>query len=86
MVCGLTNIHTMCIPTNPNVPPTFVQQYKIPILSYEPMQEIVDSMLDKGLIRPCNNTYSAPVWPVLKPNGKWRAIINYRKMNPQVPL
>ncbi len=50
--CGLTNIHTVRIPTNPNAPPTFVRQYKIPIASYEPVQEIVDSMLEKGIIRP----------------------------------
>ncbi len=84
--CGLTNIHTVRIPTNPNAPPTFVRQYKIPIASYEPVQEIVDSMLDKGVIRPCNSTYSAPIWPVLKPNGKWRPTIDYRKLNQQVPL
>ncbi len=84
--CGLTNIHTVRIPTNPNAPPTFVRQYKIPIASYEPVQEIVDSMLEKGVIRPCNSTYSAPIWPVLKPNGKWRPTIDYRKLNQQVPL
>ncbi len=84
--CGLTNIHTVHIPTNPNVPPTFVRQYKIPIASYEPVQEIVDSMLEKGVIRPCNSTYAAPIWPVLKPNGKWRPTIDYRKLNQQVPL
>ncbi len=84
--CGLTNIHTVRIPTNPNAPPTFVRQYKIPIASYEPVQEIVDSMLEKGVIRPCNSTNSAPIWPVLKPNGKWRPTIDYRKLNQQVPL
>ncbi len=84
--CGLTDIHTVRIPTNPNAPPTFVRQYKIPIASYEPVQEIVDSMLEKGVIRPCNSTYSAPIWPVLKPNGKWRPTIDYRKLNQQVPL
>ncbi len=71
--CGLTNIHTVRIPTNPNAPPTFVRQYKIPIASYEPVQEIVDSMLEKGVIRPCNSTYSAPIWPVLKPNRQMAA-------------
>ncbi len=76
----------MCIPTNPNAPPTFVRHYKIPIASYEPVQEIVDSMLEKGVIRPFNSTYSAPLWPVLKPNGKWRPTIDYRKLNQQVPL
>ncbi len=76
----------MRIPTNPNAPPTFVRQYKIPMASYEPVQEIVDSMLEKGVIRPCNNTYSALIWPVLNPYGKWRPTIDYRKLNQQVPL
>ncbi|KAL1246759.1 hypothetical protein QQF64_034307 [Cirrhinus molitorella] len=84
--CGLTSIHTVRIPTNPNAPPTFVRQYKIPIASYEPVQEIIDTMLQKGIIRPCNSTYSAPIWPVLKPNGKWRPTVDYRKLNQQVPL
>ncbi len=84
--CGLTKIHTVRIPTNPNSSPTFVCQYKIPIASYEPVQEIVYSMLEKGVIRPCNTTYSGPIWPVLKPNGKWRPTIDYRKLNQQVPL
>ncbi len=59
--CGLTNIHTVRIPTNPNAPPTFLRQFKIPIASNEPVQEIIDSMLEKGVNRPCNSTYSAPI-------------------------
>ncbi|KAL1247998.1 hypothetical protein QQF64_023374 [Cirrhinus molitorella] len=81
--CRLTNLHTVRIPSHPNAPPTFVKQYKIPIASHEPVQEIIDSMLEKGIIRPCNSTYSAPIWPVLKPNGKWRPTIDYRKLNQQ---
>ncbi|KAL1268859.1 hypothetical protein QQF64_034222 [Cirrhinus molitorella] len=84
--CGLTHLHTVRIPSHPNAPPTFVKQYKIPIASHESVQEIIDSMLEKGIIRPCNSTYSAPIWPVLKPNGKWRPTIDYRKLNQQVPL
>ncbi len=56
--CGLI-IHTVRIPKKTNVPPTFVRQYKIPIASYEPVQEMFDSMLEKRLIRPCKSTYSA---------------------------
>lgn len=84
--CGLTSLHTVRIPTHPNAPPTFVRQYKIPIASHEPVQEIIRAMEEKGVIRPCNSTYSAPIWPVLKPNGKWRPTIDYRKLNQQVPL
>lgn len=84
--CGLTDIHTVRIPTCPGAPPTFVRQYKILIASYEHIQEIIDSMLKKGVIWPCNSSCSAPIWPVLKPNGKWRPTIDYRKLNQQVPL
>ncbi|RXN14959.1 NYNRIN-like protein [Labeo rohita] len=84
--CGLTDLHVVRVPTHPKAPPTFVKQYKIPLESYEPVQEIINSMLEKGVIRPCNSTYSAPIWPVLKPNGKWRPTVDYRKLNQQVPL
>ncbi|KAI2655879.1 Pro-Pol polyprotein [Labeo rohita] len=84
--CGLTDLHVVRVPTHPKAPPTFVKQYKIPLESYEPVQDIITSMLEKGVIRPCNSTYSAPIWPVLKPNGKWRPTIDYRKLNQQVPL
>uniref|UniRef100_A0A8C2DC19 Peptidase A2 domain-containing protein n=1 Tax=Cyprinus carpio TaxID=7962 RepID=A0A8C2DC19_CYPCA len=84
--CGLTTLHMVRIPTHPDAPPTFVKQYKIPIASHEPVQEMIESMLEKGVIRPRNSTYSAPIWPVLKPNGEWRPTINYRKLNQQVPL
>ncbi len=47
---------------------------------------MVDSMLEKGVIRPCSSTYSATIWPVLKANGKLRPIIDYRNLNQQVPL
>ncbi len=40
----------------------------------------------KRVIWLCNSTCSAPIWPVLKPNGKWRATVDYRKLNQQVPL
>uniref|UniRef100_A0A3B3D388 ribonuclease H n=1 Tax=Oryzias melastigma TaxID=30732 RepID=A0A3B3D388_ORYME len=84
--CGLTSIHSVRIPTPENAPPTFVRQYKIPLASYEPIQEIIDDLIDKEIIRPCNSTYSAPIWPVRKPNGKWRLTIDYRRLNKQVPL
>ncbi|CAJ1064733.1 hypothetical protein LDENG_00238730%2C partial [Xyrichtys novacula] len=84
--CGLTSIHSVRILKPLDAPPTFVCQYKIPLASYEPIQEIIDDLLAKGIIRPCNSTYSAPLWPVLKPNGKWQLTIDYRKLNQQVPL
>lgn len=47
---------------------------------------INDSMLEKGVIRIYNSTYSTPIWPVLKPNGKWHHTTDYRKLYQQVLL
>ena len=84
--CGVTELHTVRIPTDPSAPPTFVRQYKIPLAAYESIQGILDQLLEKRIIRECNSTYNSPIWPVLKPNGKWRLTIDYRPLNKQVPL
>ncbi len=84
--CGVTNLHTVRIPTDPEAPPSFVRQYKIPLAAYESIQEILDKLLEKQIIRECNSTYNSPIWPVLKPTGKWRLTIDYRPLNKQVPL
>ncbi|KAJ8375526.1 hypothetical protein SKAU_G00061060 [Synaphobranchus kaupii] len=84
--CGVTDLHTVRIPTDPGAPPTFVRQYRIPLAAFESIQEILDSLLDKNIIRECNSTYNSPLWPVLKPSGKWRLTIDYRQLNKQIPL
>ncbi|KAF0024923.1 hypothetical protein F2P81_021804 [Scophthalmus maximus] len=84
--CGVTDLHTVRIPTDPNAQPTFVRQYRIPLAAYESIQEILDKLLQKQIIRECNSTCNSPIWPVLKPTGKWRLTIDYRPLNKQVPL
>lgn len=84
--CGVTDLHTVTIPTAPNAPPSFVRQYKIPLAAYDSIKETLDTLLDRQIIRECNSTYNSPLWPVLKPNGKWRLTIDYRQLNKQVPL
>ncbi|KAK9525318.1 hypothetical protein VZT92_015149 [Zoarces viviparus] len=84
--CGVTDLHTVRIPTDPQAQPTFVRQYRIPLAAYDSIQEILDKLLEKQIIRECNSTYNSPIWPVLKPTGKWRLTIDYRPLNKQVPL
>ncbi|KAL0172163.1 hypothetical protein M9458_032474, partial [Cirrhinus mrigala] len=71
--CGLTDLHVVRVPMHPKAPPIFVKQYKIPL-------EL--RVLSIHVTLPT----LPPVWPVLKPNGKWRPTIDYKKLNQQVPL
>ena len=85
--CGVTDIHTVSIPTYPGAPPTYVRQYKIPLASHEPVRKIINELLERGIIRLCNSSYSSPIWPVKKADGKsWRLAIDYRALNKTVPL
>ena len=84
--CGYTDIHTVRIPTDPTAPPSYVRQYKIPLASYDPVKQSIETMLDQGIIRFCNSTYNSPLWPVQKPNGKWRITIDYRVLNKKTAL
>ena len=84
--CGITYIHSVRIPTDPNAPPTFVRQYEIPLAAFESIQGILDLLLEKKIIWECKSTYNSPLWPVLKPSGKWHLTIDYRQLNKQVPL
>ncbi|KAJ8369526.1 hypothetical protein SKAU_G00095540 [Synaphobranchus kaupii] len=84
--CGDTDLHTVRIPTDPGALPTFVREYRIPLAAFESIKEILDSLLEKRIIREFNSTYNSPLWPVLKPSGKWCLTIDYRQLNKQVPL
>ncbi|XP_061403813.1 uncharacterized protein LOC133339668 [Lethenteron reissneri] len=84
--CGKTDLHVVSIPTLEGAPAVYVKQYKIPLAAYESIQETLENLLKKNIIRECNSTYNSPIWPVLKPTGKWRLTIDYRQLNKTVPL
>lgn len=42
---GVTDLHTVSIPTAPNMPPMFVHQYKIQLAAYKLIQKILNMLL-----------------------------------------
>ena len=64
-----------------NSPPTAQQRYRTPYYLRDEMQRIIQKNVKNGLMEPCSSPYAAPVLLVRKPNGSWRLVCDYRKLN-----
>ena len=66
--------------------PIYAKSYRYPFCHREEVQRQITKMLDQGIIRPSNSSWSSPVWVVPKKldasgQRKWRLVIDYRKLN-----
>lgn len=55
--------------------------YKYPILQKTVIEEMVQELLDRGIIRPSNSSFAAPIVLVKKKDGGWRIYVDYRHLN-----
>ena len=61
--------------------PTTSPMYRMGPTELAELKKILISLLESGLIEQSNSPYSAGVLLVPKPNGKWRLVTDYRKIN-----
>lgn len=66
--------------------PVFTKSYRYPECHKSEVKKQIDDMLAKGIIRPSNSPWSAPIWIVPKKldasgTRKWRLVVDYRKLN-----
>lgn len=61
--------------------PTHSPMYRMGPAELTELKQILVSLLEAGLIEPSNSPFSAGVLLVPKPNGKWRLVTDYRKLN-----
>lgn len=65
----------------PKTRPSFTPQYPIKG-GIEEITETIKNMIKEGIIEQTQSfNFNSPVWPVQKPNGKWRLTVDYRKVN-----
>ena len=61
--------------------PVFTRQYKIPLAHQEVIEQFVQDMLQRNLIETARSRFNSPIFCVRKKNGKWRPVIDLRRVN-----
>ena len=61
--------------------PVAQQKYKTPYFLRDEMKRIINKNIEHGLMEPCSSPWAAPVLLVKKPNGSYRLVCDYRKLN-----
>ena len=64
-----------------NAPPVAMQRYRTPYYIRNELKKIIDKNVQTGLMEPCSSPWAAPVLLVKKPNGTWRLVCDYRRLN-----
>ncbi len=67
-----------------DVPPIATRPYRIPEAQKEVMRDCVEEMLKHNVIEPSNSPWCSPVLLVPKPNGQFRFVADFRKLNAHV--
>ncbi|KAK4810916.1 hypothetical protein QYF61_013324 [Mycteria americana] len=81
---GSTTTSVQLLQMAPTLPPSKivnVKPYPLPLGAREGISPVIKELQEQGVIIQTHSPYNSPVWPVRKPNGKWRLTIDYRRLN-----
>ncbi|XP_017406476.1 uncharacterized protein LOC108319747 [Vigna angularis] len=70
-----------CIPLLPDVNAVRVRPYKYPHSQKQQIENMVQQMLDEGIITHSTSPFSCPIILVKKKDGTWRFCTDYRALN-----
>jgi hypothetical protein len=76
-----TRNHDHDIHLIPGIVPPSIRPYRYPYAQKSQMECMVEEMLEVGIIRPRQSSYSAPVVMVFKKDGSLRMFPHYREIN-----
>ena len=64
-----------------NVPPIHQPVRRVPFGLEQKVDDVVDDLLDKGIIEPSKSAWCSPIVVVMKKNGDIRLCVDYRRLN-----
>ena len=73
--------HDHQIPLLPNTPPVNIRPYRHPPSQKDAIEHMVKELLESGVIRSSESSFSSPIIMVKKKDGSWRMCVDYRKLN-----
>ena len=64
-----------------NVTPKWVEQWPLPQIKLEALEQLIQGQLQLGHIEPSTSPWNSPVFVIKKKSGKWRMLIDLREVN-----
>ena len=71
------------IPLKDNAKPVNIRPYRYPLKQKDIIEQLVQDMLDSGIIQPSSNPFTSPVVLVSKKDGTSRLCVDYKELNNQ---
>ncbi|KAK4810584.1 hypothetical protein QYF61_007321 [Mycteria americana] len=78
--CSAGTVRSPC-PALPESKITNVPQYPISAAARNGISEVIADLEKRQIISRTHSPYNSPVWPVRKPDGRWRLTVDYRRLN-----
>ncbi|MCQ4179388.1 hypothetical protein FK518_27930, partial [Klebsiella pneumoniae] len=81
---GTPQLNIRLLQTAPSLPfskATNVKQYPLPLGAKEGIRPVMQELWEQGVVINTHSPFNSPVWPLRKPNGKWRLTVDFRRLN-----
>ncbi|XP_058715777.1 uncharacterized protein LOC131590004 [Poecile atricapillus] len=73
--------HTVVVELKEGAQPVRIKQYPIKLEAKQGVAPLITQFLAQGILQECESDFNTPIFPVRKPNGKYRLVQDLRAIN-----